>query len=287
MSKLLDYTALADSALEDYLNSDSSLHSGLLSAMNYTLMNAGKRLRPALTLAFCELISGDANPALPYACAVEMIHTYSLIHDDLPCMDNDDLRRGKPSNHIAFGEATALLAGDALLTKAFETALTDESANAAKAAKLLAKLAGVNGMVGGQMIDLAYENKSADIAVLEKLVSGKTVALISAACQMGVIAGNGSKQEEEVAARYALNFGMAFQIRDDILDVIGNSAKLGKSTGSDDENKKSTFVSLLGLEAAQEKVNEYTNQAVLSLSSFKGNTTFLACLARELATRDF
>ncbi len=157
MNKLAKYTALVNAALEAYMKQDT-LHAGLTSAMNYTLMNAGKRLRPALALAFCELVSGDIQAAMPYACAVEMIHTYSLIHDDLPCMDNDAVRRGKPSNHIVYGEANALLTGDALLTKAFEIALSGGTANSAMAARLLASLAGMNGMVGGQMIDMEYED---------------------------------------------------------------------------------------------------------------------------------
>ncbi len=285
MNKLAEYTELVNTALEACMKQDT-LHAGLTSAMNYTLMNAGKRLRPALTLAFCELTSGDIRAAMPYACAVEMIHTYSLIHDDLPCMDNDAMRRGKLSNHVVYGEANALLAGDALLTKAFETALSACTLNSAKATRLLASLAGMNGMVGGQMIDMEYEDKEADLSVLEKIDGGKTVALISAACQMGVIAGGGNEAEQRAAARYAGSLGMAFQIRDDILDVIGDSAKLGKAIGSDSENKKSTYVSFLGLEAAQAKVEEYTNSAVTALAEFKGDTAFLENLARELAERE-
>lgn len=255
-------------------------------SMRYSLLAGGKRIRAMLCLAFCELCGGEVQSAVPYACALEMVHAYSLIHDDLPCMDDDDLRRGKPTNHKVYGESIALLAGDALLTKAFELTLQRAAPADAKAALLLSQCIGDEGMVGGQCADLTTEGAEVDLDLLHFMDEGKTVALIRAACQMGCIAGGGSETTLAAAGAYAEGLGMAFQIRDDILDVTGETEKLGKNTGMDTMRDKRNYVSLLGLEKAQKLVEQYTEQAVSSLSQFSGDTTFVCEFARTLAERD-
>ena len=256
-------------------------------AMRYSLLCGGKRIRPVLVLAFCSLCGGDWRRALPLACAVEMVHTYSLIHDDLPCMDDDDLRRGRPTCHKVYGEAIALLAGDGLLTKAFETALSFHDAiRGAKAAKTLASLAGHQGMVGGQCVDLCTAGKEADLDLLRVMDQGKTVALIDAACRMGCIAAQAEESALSAAGRYAQGTGMAFQIRDDILDLTGSPEKLGKNTGMDAARDKRNYVTLLGVERAQELVDSYTAQAVEALKAFPGDSGFLRELALSLAGRE-
>lgn len=283
------YRLMVESALETFLPPPvpGDLAAAVGEAMRYSLLCGGKRIRPVLALAFCELCGGEPQAALPFACAVEMVHTYSLIHDDMPCMDDDDMRRGKPANHKVYGEDIALLAGDGLLTKAFETALSAEDGKtAAKAALVLAQCAGDQGMVGGQCIDLKSEGGEADLELLRRMDSGKTVGLISAACRMGCIAADGSQNELEAAGRYAEGLGMAFQIRDDILDVLGDSQKLGKNVGMDSARDKRNYVSLLGVEKAQALVEEYTEQAVEALDAFSGDASFLRELALKLAKRD-
>ena len=235
-------------------------------AMRYSLLAGGKRVRPMLTLAFCALCGEDWHSALPFACGVEMVHTYSLIHDDLPCMDDDSLRRGRPTCHKVYGEAMALLAGDGLLTQAFETVLAfPDPVKAAAAAKCLAGLAGYQGMVGGQCIDLSAGGQEVTIGLLKEMDQGKTVALIDAACRMGCIAAGAGEAQLAAASRYAQGVGMAFQIRDDILDVLGDAETLGKNTGMDAARDKRNYVSLLGVETAQELVESYTGQAVDAL----------------------
>jgi len=256
-------------------------------AMRYSLLCGGKRVRPILVLAFCSLCGGDWEMALPLACAVEMVHTYSLIHDDLPCMDDDEMRRGRPTCHKVYGEAIALLAGDGLLTKAFETALSfPDPARSAQAASWLAHLAGHQGMVGGQCIDLSSVGKEVDRALVQAMDEGKTVALIEAACRMGCIAAGAGEYQLAAASRYARGVGMAFQIRDDILDVLGDAQRLGKNTGMDGSHEKRNFVSLLGVEAAQELVRVYTDQAVAALDAFSGDSSFLRKFAKKLARRE-
>ena len=256
-------------------------------AMRYSLLCGGKRVRPMLALAFCELCGGDWHRALPFGCAVEMVHTYSLIHDDLPCMDDDDMRRGRPACHKAYGEAMALLAGDGLLTKAFECALTfPEPGPAAKGALELARLAGHTGMVGGQCIDLCADGKDVHMELLKAMDQGKTVALIAAACKLGCIAAGASEGLLEAAGKYAQGVGMAFQIRDDILDVLGDAGKLGKNTGMDSAREKRNYVSLLGVKRAQELVDGYTGEALLALKDFPGDSSFLREFALELAGRE-
>ena len=260
----------------------------VIESMRYSLLAGGKRIRPVMVLAFCQLCGGDPQQALPFACAVEMVHTYSLIHDDLPCMDDDDLRRGRPTNHKVYGEAMALLAGDGLLTKAFETALSFSGVpeDALRGARILAQCAGADGMVGGQCIDLDSEGKDVDLELLREMDQGKTVALISAACQMGCVAAGAEESLLEKARSYAEGVGMAFQIRDDILDVLGDAATLGKNVGMDSARDKRNYVSLLGVEEAQRLVEAFTAQAEQALDGFEGDTTFLRELAQSLATRD-
>ena len=286
---LTRYQEMIETALRQYLPeaAPTDLSSKVTEAMRYSLLCGGKRIRPVLTLAFCELCGGDPQTALPFACAIEMVHTYSLIHDDMPCMDNDDLRRGKPTNHRVYGEDMALLAGDGLLTKAFETALlAEEKETAAKAALVLAQCAGEKGMVGGQCIDLQSEGKMADLSLLVEMDMEKTVALISAACRMGCIAAHGDEMALKAAEQYAEGLGMAFQIRDDILDVQGDPKKLGKNVGMDAVMDKRNYVSLLGADRAQELVRDYTDQALRALNSFPGDTDFLRNLAESLVQRE-
>ncbi len=280
-----------ETALSHFVPETDKLYKTVTEAMRYSLLNGGKRVRAILTLEFCKLCGGTEDAAMPFACAVEMIHAYSLIHDDLPCMDNDDMRRGKPSNHKVFGENYALLAGDGLLTKAFETMLSAEAfkaagvERAANAAAVLAQCAGEYGMVGGQCIDLETEDQSVSVDVLKEKDTGKTANLIMAACMMGCIVAGADEKLVEAAKNYALHIGLAFQIRDDILDVIGNAEELGKNIGIDAQNGRCTYVSLLGLEKAQELVESYTQTALDALNCFGGDTEYLRTFAVQLAER--
>lgn len=270
---------------------ENSENSVVLDAMNYSIGNGGKRIRPLLTLYFSELFGGDRAAAVKLGCALEMIHTYSLIHDDLPCMDNDDMRRGKPSCHIAFGEANALLAGDALLTEAFLLASQSgiSSANTALAIKYLSEFAGVRGMVMGQVLDLQFENTMPSLDDIKKMYSLKTCALIKCACVLGYLASEKSdKKEIDKICDYAECLGLAFQIRDDILDVVSDSKTLGKPVGSDEKNNKPTFAKLYGLEKSKELVNELTEKAVFIINSFsRKKSEKLIDLTMALAERKF
>lgn len=259
----------------------------VVEAMKYSLLNGGKRLRPVFCLEFAKMCSCDRNDALDFACAVEYIHTYSLIHDDLPCMDDDDYRRGKPSCHKKFGEATALLAGDGLLTQAFQIIGDCDLSDSKKvlATRLLAQNSGVSGMIGGQVIDLKYESETPDLKQLLSVHRLKTGALISAACLLGCIAAGADNEKISAASRFAYNLGIAFQIKDDILDVVGNSEILGKPVGSDAENEKTTYVTLEGLEKAQNDVEKLTNAAINELSAFDNNE-FVMLLAQKLVNRN-
>lgn len=258
----------------------------LQKAMAYSLLSGGKRIRPVLTLAVCRLFGGKEEQALPFACGLEMIHTYSLIHDDLPCMDDDDFRRGRPTNHKVFGEATAVLAGDALLTAAFET-LTQAPVSPTQISRgvaCLARLAGPAGMVGGQVLDLWGEGKQLDYDEILQLQSLKTGCLLEAAARLGAIAANSTQEQEEAAAQYARKLGLAFQIRDDLLDVLGEEATFGKPIGSDRENQKSTFVQCKGIDNCKHLVHTLTEEAVAALSDYPGSQ-FLQELARMLEER--
>ncbi|MEG0979991.1 MAG: polyprenyl synthetase family protein [Oscillospiraceae bacterium] len=279
---------IIENTLKKYIDNSDIDYKNVCDAMKYSVENGGKRLRPVLTLEFCKACNGDVSVALPFACAIEMVHTYSLIHDDLPCMDNDDMRRGRPSCHIRFGEEYALLAGDALLTLAFETA-SSGSADAnikIKAVNELAKRSGINGMIGGQVMDILNENKVISLETVKKTELLKTSALIECATVMGCIAANASDEKINAARAYAQNIGIAFQIMDDILDVTGDSEKLGKPVGRDAENQKSTFVSLLGLDVSKELVAKFTKDAKDCLKIFEEESTILAQFADSLCDRD-
>ncbi|PKM62917.1 MAG: geranyl transferase [Firmicutes bacterium HGW-Firmicutes-21] len=251
-------------------------HSKLFEAMRYSVMAGGKRIRPYLVTEFCVLHGGMAENSLPYAAAVEMLHTMSLIHDDLPAMDNDVLRRGKPTNHVVFGEATAILAGDALLTEAFNALSSNKHLTAEQnleAVTALARFGGVNGMMGGQQIDLQSENISVPIEVLDDLVSKKTAALLSCSCLLGCIAANASSSDKEKAVEYGHNLGVAFQITDDILDMESDNITLGKSIGKDNKDGKSTYVSLLGIDRAKALAYELTQNAKKIIGIYEQNAS--------------
>ncbi len=256
-------------------------------AMRYSIENGGKRIRPALVMEFCSACNGDSEKALPFAAAVEMIHTYSLIHDDLPCMDDDDMRRGKPSCHIRYGEEYALLAGDGLLTLAFET-LSKAKVDAekiVKAVSVLSKCAGHRGMVEGQTLDLLSEGERIGLSELRRIHELKTVEMIKASCLLGCIAAGADKEYLEAAEKYAYGIGLSFQIIDDILDVTSDEQTLGKPIGSDAEREKDTYVTLLGLEKAKEEAKRYTDEAVEALKIFGDKGEGLKRLAQQLVDR--
>ena len=256
----------------------------LFEAMEYSLLGGGKRIRPILTLEFCRACGQDWKKAAPFAAAVEMIQTYSLIHDDLPCMDDDDLRRGRPTNHKVFGEAMAVLAGDALLTDAFMVASSAELEPlcVSEAVRILAQNAGSLGMVGGQVLDISSEERILTESEVLDIQSRKTGALIKAACVLGVLAGGGNARQLEAAGEYAAALGMAFQIRDDVLDVIGSAQEMGKAVGTD--GNKNTFVRLYGLQKAEELVQLYTQKALNALEVFT-DTEYLRELSLDLINR--
>lgn len=273
--------------LPGVLPAPDGLKDRLAEAMQYACEAGGKRLRPVLTLEFCRICGGREEEALPFAAAAEMIHSYSLIHDDLPCMDNSPLRRGKPSVHAAFGEDIALLAGDALLTRAFEVALRSgsEPSRVLHAIRILADGAGADGMVGGQMLDLESEGKSIPLEVLERLQEGKTAALIMAACQMGAVIAGGADSQITAAGEYGRQLGLGFQIVDDILDATCTAQELGKPAGSDASHEKSTYVSLMGVEKARLLAEERTRRALDALAPFGSEADGLRGLSRALLTR--
>ena len=277
--------ALVERYLEGCFLYDGEPQQTLFKAMRYSLLAGGKRLRPILTLNFARACGGTAEQALPFAAAVEMVHTYSLIHDDLPCMDDDDYRRGALTCHKVYGEATAVLAGDALLTAAFTrlgmAKLPPE--RVALAVTMLGECAGELGMVGGQMLDLEGEDKVLSEAEVGAIHVRKTGALIGAACTLGVIAAGGTEQQLDAAAQYAAGLGLAFQIRDDMLDVIGDAEKLGKNTGMDEH--KNTYARLLSLDECRRRIDTLTEHAVKALDAFD-DTSFLRELAQLLADRD-
>ena len=284
-----EYISMIKNSLMAYLSSEPSGagEAKMLEAMRYSVENGGKRIRPMLTLEFCRMCGGSVEAALPLACAIEFIHTYSLIHDDLPVMDNDDLRRGKPSNHKVFGECTATLAGDALQALAFETVLKADlpALRVLKCAQVLANAAGHEGICGGQQLDLEWEGKILSAPELEEIYLRKTSALIRAACLMGVAAAGGTKEQEKAAASYADNFGFAFQLRDDMLDVIGDEKTFGKPIGSDREEGKTTFVDILGLNGCQRVIEAHSESAVEALGDME-DTDFLIHLVRVLEKRE-
>ena len=281
------YEILIENKIIDVLKAKGTEYDELTNAMSYSASAGGKRIRPKLLMEFMRVAGGNPEDALNFAVALEMIHTYSLIHDDLPCMDNDDMRRGKPSCHKAFGESTALLAGDALLTESFGLAAKTKNVPADRVVKALAKLsecAGVNGMIGGQVIDLKYENSKAPLEVVLELYRLKTGALLKAAATIGCILAGADDIKTENACKIAEKIGLAFQIRDDILDIIGDEKVLGKPIGSDSEQNKSTYVSIVGVENAQKDVIKLTDEAISLLSAFN-DTNNLKKFAESMVTR--
>lgn len=282
------YLQTANQALERCADRYLPTESDVCRAARYSLLGGGKRIRAVLVLAVCEMLNGETAAAKDFSAAVEMLHCYSLIHDDLPCMDNDDMRRGKPSCHKAFGEATALLAGDVLLTEAFETiAGAAASADARiRASAALSRGAGSTGMVWGQELDLKYEALAATEDQLRQIHHGKTGALINAAVQMGAAAALADADTCAVLERYAYDLGLVFQIVDDVLDVTATAEELGKPIGSDAENGKTTFVTLYGVEGAMELARQINQNACDALQqSFGDRAEFLVTLAQSLLHR--
>lgn len=282
--RMNEYRAAIEAYLSDCFTEDAP-QSRLFDAMRYSLLAGGKRIRPCLVLEFCRICGGDWKKAMPFAAAMEMVHTYSLIHDDLPCMDNDDYRRGRLTNHKVFGEAMAVLAGDGLLTAAFSTAASadTDAKTIADVVAVIAACAGENGMVGGQVLDLEGEEQRLGAEQIQTIHALKTGALIRAACCVGVLAGHGTPAQMEAAKTYAEALGLAFQLRDDMLDVLGDAKKLGKATHADE--KKSTFVSLYGVGRCAQMIEDETKIAVDALQAFE-DRSFLTCLANQLAVRE-
>ena len=282
---------IIDDALEKLLPSEDTFPSNIHKAIRHTVLNEGKRIRPILTLTTHELVGGDSTSIIPFACGIELIHAYSLIHDDLPAMDNSDFRRGKPSCHKAFGEAIALLTGDALLTLAFQVmadpALCKNHSplSIVKAIHVVAQAAGLQGMVGGQTVDIETQGKSFDLPLLEYIHTHKTGALILSAIKSGAILGGAQEDALEALTKYGKMIGLAFQITDDILDVIGSKKDLGKTTGSDEMLGKATYPNLLGLKESQKRVQELTQHAEEALSQFGPNAEPLKQIALYLCER--
>ena len=283
-----EYKCMTEKALEKHFAARNVSYKKLWDAMAYSISAGGKRIRPVLLLEFARLCGGRAYDALPCAMAVEMLHTYSLIHDDLPCMDNDDLRRGKPTNHKVYGEYTAVLAGDALQTEAYRTILASAlpAPVRAKCARILADATGADGMCAGQQLDMDWEGRSLTEAELREIDSHKTGALIKAACLMGVVAGGGTEAQYLAAGEYAERLGLAFQIRDDVLDVTSTNEALGKPIGSDAQEGKTTFMSLLGRENCETLIKRLTDEAVAILKSEYIDPEFLCSFAATLAARE-
>lgn len=282
-----EYKDRIDAALETYFVSPPESLAGLAESMRYSLLAGGKRIRPTLVLEFCRICGGDIDAALPVACAIEMLHTYSLIHDDLPCMDDDALRRGRPTNHVVYGECTATLAGDALQAEAFGTILRSAlpAERKARCAEFLADAVGLDGMCGGQFLDMLGEGKKLSEQELADINSRKTGALLTAACRMGVAAGGGNEAQLEAASLYGAAIGAAFQIRDDMLDVLGNEQQLGKPIGSDAQEEKNTYMALYGAEHCSQMIEKLTARAKDVLSGVFDDTVFLSALADSMAVR--
>jgi geranylgeranyl diphosphate synthase type II len=280
-----------DIALAGYV--DTICHQGRLhDPVRYTLLSNGKRLRPILCLAACALVGGQEEQSLPAACALEMIHAYSLIHDDLPALDNDDLRRGRPTCHVAFNEATAILAGDTLLTLAFEVLSLsgsniseDQAGRYLRAIKIIAEAAGCNGMIEGQARDLAFEGMAINQDELQEIHTLKTGALISAAVASGAVLGQGSDDQLKHLTDYAQKIGLAFQVADDILNVMSTPEQLGKAVGTDQAHRKNTYPALLGLEPAQQYARTLIDDALQALTFFDNKAEPLRALARYIIER--
>ena len=282
------YRSMIDSFLASAVSVPAGEKGLLADAMRYSLLAGGKRIRPILALEFCRMLGGDVEAALPAACAIEMIHTYSLIHDDLPCMDNDTLRRGKPTSHVVYGECTATLAGDALQALAFSTLLSAPLSAERKVfcASILAEAAGAQGMCYGQHLDMLGEGRALTAEELTEINNYKTGALLSASCRIGAAAAGASEQQLSAAGQFGLALGLAFQIRDDMLDVLSSDAELGKPVGSDAEENKNTYMVLYGAEKCAEEVRALTDRAISVLQTHFSDAAFLTDLARSLETRN-
>lgn len=284
-----NYRRLIDQALRELpsLREPSGPHDRLtVKAMNYSLHAGGKRLRPILLLESNRLSGGTIEKALPFACAIELVHTYSLIHDDLPAMDNDDLRRGVPTSHKVFGEAQAILAGDGLLNLAYETLLDAvEDPLSLAAARTLARASGSRGMIGGQSLDVSTEGRTIDLETLTCIHLNKTTRLIQSALEAGALLANADEQSVRLFGRFGFHLGMAFQIKDDLLDIEGDEALLGKPIGSDAESGKNTYPVLAGLDKAKESLETHTGKALDHLARLPGDTDFLQELAHYLLKR--
>ncbi len=279
---------LIDEALHKAMTVDGEIAPTIFDSMRYSLFAGGKRLRPVLLLAAAEACGAESDKFLKVACGLEMIHTYSLIHDDLPAMDNDDYRRGKLTNHKVYGEGIAVLAGDSLLTYAFETMLSEEGIEPStlmRVVREIAMAAGPQGMVGGQVIDLESEEKRVDLATLQTMHRAKTGALFRAAVRAGAILAGASEEELAALTTYAEKFGLAFQITDDVLDVIGTAEAIGKPVGSDEKNHKSTYVTLHSVEIAQQMAKETVDEAVSALAMFGERGAVLRDLVEYLLKR--
>lgn len=289
-----DYKQIIEEHLTDFLPDIDHKSITLYESMKYSLLAGGKRIRPVLLLAACDFCGGRFEEALPYACAIEYIHTYTLIHDDLPCMDNDDLRRGVPTNHKVYGEAVATLAGDGLQSAAYEAMqrdmllYLDDPASLKKrirAAYEITKGCGCRGVVAGQIADMEAENKNCSPELLDFIHLNKTAAMITAAIRAGAALGTPDPEMLEKLTIYAENLGLAFQICDDILDVVGDAEEMGKMTGMDQENQKSTYPAIYGLERSRERLKELTDTAIDALSCYYDNAELFNLLARQLEVR--
>ena len=289
---LNNYIDIVTKELEKYMDINYSKNNKLIEAMKYSLMAGGKRLRPVLAMASYEFFSSDLEKVMPYACGLEMIHTYSLIHDDLPAMDNDDYRRGKLTNHKVFDEGVAILAGDGLLNYAFEIMLEntikqDNMGPYVEAMRIIANAAGINGMIGGQIVDIENEDKNIDGETLDYIHLNKTAALIAASMKVGAVIGGAAKNDIDNMEYIGKNLGLAFQIRDDVLDIIGVKNKLGKNVGSDESQNKSTYPSLYGMEYSIEKIKECTHNAHERMQVYDKKADFIYNLSNYLVNRDF
>ena len=290
VNKIFDfYKPLIENRIDELLPETDFAYNEVIKAARYSLKLGGKRIRPIIMMEFCKLFGGKADDVLDFAIALEMIHTYSLIHDDLPCMDNDDMRRGKPSCHIAFSEDMALLAGDGLLTEAFKVCANANATDMVKikAVATLSEMAGISGMLGGQAVDLSFVKNPPDIDALCNMYALKTGCLLRAAAIIGTYTANQDDKVVKKADLFAQKVGLAFQIIDDILDKTADATLLGKPIGSDEKNDKTTFVTLLGLEGAKETAKKLTDEAISIIDSFNGDTENIRALTYYLLDRNF
>ncbi|HBF4284537.1 polyprenyl synthetase family protein [Clostridioides difficile] len=289
---LKEKASFVEKVLKEYMPKEEGYQKTVIEAMNYSLSAGGKRLRPILTLEACKIVGGNEDEAIPFAIAIEMIHTYSLIHDDLPALDNDDLRRGRPTNHKVYGEAMGILAGDALLNYAFEVMLAgsinkENPEKYLKAINEIAKGAGIYGMIGGQVVDVESENKQIEKEKLDYIHMNKTAAMMVGCMRAGATIGGANFEQMEEITKYAKNIGLSFQIVDDILDIVGDEVKLGKKVGSDIENHKSTYPSLLGLDKSKEIAHNLIDEAKKSIEKLSDDVDFLKGLAEYIIDREY